>query len=125
MSPSSNRTERGFIYLDGVEYDLEIGIHDFERGKTQRFVMDVEVEFDPELINISEDIAQVFDYDQLKACLDRLAYTRGYKLQESFCRAAAEDILKMDGVKRVTIKTAKPDVFENVRAVGVVLEVSR
>ena len=121
MSLSSNRAERGFVYFKALEYEIEIGIHDFEQGKTQRFSMDVDVEIDPALVNKSENISEVFDYDRVKDLLDRLAQTSGFKLQETYCRTAAEQILALEGAMAVRIKTAKLDVYDNAGAIGLEL----
>ena len=121
MSPSSSRAERGFVYFKDLQYQIEIGIHDFEQGTTQRFAMDVEVEIDPALVNKSENINQVFDYDRVKDLLDNLAHTSGFKLQETYCRTAAEQILGLEGALAVRIKTAKLDVYDNAGAIGLEL----
>ena len=107
------------ILLDSLEVEADIGFHDFEIGKPQRLIVTVEIwldEIDPPAGD-SPDAA--WDYDLLRSEIVRIAGERRYNLQETLVHAIYRRLAAMRGVKALRVKSAKPDIYPDARAVGV------
>jgi dihydroneopterin aldolase len=107
------------ILLDALEVEADIGFHDFEIGKPQRLIVTVEIwldELDPPADD-SPDAA--WDYDLLRSESVRIAGERRYNLQETLVHAVYQRLAAMRGVRALRVKSAKPDIYPDAKAVGV------
>jgi 7,8-dihydroneopterin aldolase/epimerase/oxygenase len=107
------------ILLDSLEVQADIGFHDFEVGKPQRLLVTVEIWLD-ELGAPAEDRPdEAWDYDLLRSEILRLAGERRYNLQETLVHAIYSRLAAMRGVRALRVKSSKPDIYKDARAVGV------
>ena len=107
------------ILLDSLEIEADIGFHDFEVGKPQRLLVTVEIWLD-ELAPPADDSPDAaWDYDLLRSEILRLAGERRYNLQETLVHAIYRRLAAMRGVKALRVKSAKPDIYPDAKAVGV------
>lgn len=105
-------------FLRGYEVNCRIGIHDFEREKSQRVLVDIALFTPKPQEEAGDDIGAVVDYDFLREDVARLCASRHFELQETLCREIAALSLKRPGVLGAAVSTRKPDVYENAEAVG-------
>ena len=106
-----------FVYrLEGVKMDVEIGIHDYERGVKQRVLIDVVT-----LVNKawcgSDDIATVVDYDYILNGIKALE-ARQFDLQETLCGVILDIALEPAAVAAAQVTTRKVDAYADAEAVG-------
>ena len=106
-----------FVYrLEGVKMDVEIGIHDYERGVKQRVLIDVVT-----LVNKawcgSDDIATVVDYDYILRGIKALE-ARQFDLQETLCGVVLDLALEPATVAAAQVTTRKVDAYADAEAVG-------
>lgn len=113
------------LFLDDLIVDAEIGIHDFERGRRQRLRIEVEMDLEPARLPSTDNIADALDYDWLRDGIKSLVSTRKFDLQETVARAIVQMVADRAEVQRVAVRTSKPDVYPDARAVGCRLEARR
>jgi dihydroneopterin aldolase len=108
------------LFLREVVLDANIGIHDRERAGKQKLVISVDL-FVPLAISTpaQDKIHEVVDYDFVRAVIrDRIE--RGHiNLQETLVDDIAGNLLAHPGVTAVRVSSEKPNVYEDVAAVGV------
>lgn len=108
------------IFLREVLLDANIGIHDFERKGAQRLVINVDVFVPLALSTPRHDrIAEVLDYDFVRLTIRRRIEQGHINLQETLVDDIAQALLGHPGVAAVRVASEKPDVYEDVEAVGV------
>ncbi|WP_323762447.1 dihydroneopterin aldolase [Maricaulis sp.] len=106
-----------FIYrLEGVKLDVEIGIHDYERGVKQRVLIDVITLVSKEWCG-SDDIGTVVDYDYILHGIKALE-TRQFDLQETLCGTVLDIALQPAVVTAAQVTTRKVDAYADAAAVG-------
>jgi dihydroneopterin aldolase len=119
MVPAHLKVRQCRILLDSLEVMADIGFHEFEIGSPQRLLVTVELwleEFDaPE----GDDAVHAWNYDYLKQEVVRIAQERRYNLQETLVHELFQRIAAYRGVKAIRIKSVKPDVYPDAKAVGV------
>ena len=102
------------INLGGLEVTMGLGIHPGERAAPQRVILDVAM--DCHYAHPPEDrIDAVVDYDFLREGIIRLAASRHFELQETLCEAVAALAFADPAVVRVTVRSAKPDIYPDAR----------
>ena len=107
------------ILLDSLEVQADIGFHDFEIGKPQRLLVTVEIWLDDLGVPADDEPAAAWDYDLLRGEIIRIAGERRYNLQETLVHAIYRRLAAMRGVKALRVKSAKPDIYPDAKAVGV------
>ena len=108
------------LFLRNHTVDVRIGAHDFEKHGPQRIVFNVEL-FVPYSASTptQDDLAEVVDYDFVRAEV-ALRLAQGHvELQETLCDDLAQRLLAHPGVRAVRVATCKPDVYPDCEAVGV------
>lgn len=108
------------IFLREVLLDANIGIHDFERKGAQRLVINVDI-FVPLAVSTPrhDRISEVLDYDFVRLAIRRRIEQGHINLQETLVDDIAQALLAHPGVTAVRVASEKPDVYEDVEAVGV------
>jgi dihydroneopterin aldolase len=108
------------IFLREVVLDANIGIHAFERAGAQRLVINVDL-FVPYAVSTPkhDKIHEVIDYDFVRSTVRRRIEQGHINLQETLVDDIARSLLAHPGVAAVRVASEKPDVYEDVEAVGV------
>ena len=96
--------EDAFVYrLEGVKLDVEIGIHDYERGVKQRVLVDV-VTLVSKAWCGTDDIATVVDYDYILNGIKALG-EKQFDLQESLCGTILDIALEPAAVAAALLRS--------------------
>ena len=119
LVPRELEVKSSRILLDGLEVQADIGFHDFEIGTPQRLLVTVEIWLDDVAPPAGDDPEGAWDYDLLRGEIVRLATGRRYNLQETLVHAIYRRLAAMRGVKALRVKSSKPDIYPDARAVGV------
>ena len=100
--------------LTGIETTCSIGIHDFERAAPQRVLVDVEVLLAADKEPEADHIDDALNYDDIRQTVVDIAESRHFDLQETLARTVFDAVRTMKTVTGVRVRTAKPDVYQDV-----------
>lgn len=108
------------LFLREVLLDANIGIHAFERRAQQRLVINVDL-FVPLAVSTPQhdQIEEVVDYDFVRNTVQARIAQGHINLQETLVDDIARALLAHPGVAAVRVASEKPDVYDDVEAVGV------
>ncbi|WP_287460276.1 dihydroneopterin aldolase [Sphingomonas sp.] len=101
---------------EGLEVQRQRGIHPHE-AVPQRVRLTVEMTVDYPAAPHHDAIDEVLDYDFIRTGIRALAEARGFALQETLVEAVAALCLEDKRVRRVRVRSMKPDVYPDA-AVG-------
>ena len=119
MIPDSLKVKSSKIMLDSLEVETDIGFHDFEIGKPQKLLVTVELWLSDLEAPADDNPQSAWDYDFLRNEVLRLASARRYNLQETLVHAIYQRLSAMRGIKALRISSAKPDIYNDARKVGI------
>lgn len=119
LVPDHLRVRSSRILLDALEVQADIGFHEFEIGQPQRLLVTVEIWLEDVSPPANDDPALAWDYDYLRTEVEALAGGRRYNLQETLAHAIYQRFAALRGVKALRVATAKPDIYDEARGVGV------
>ena len=103
------------FFVTAIEAQCSIGIYDHERANKQRVIIDIEVVLDPTAEPRSDEILDGLDYDMIKDGVLALTNARHYDLQETLARTLFDHMLTLPTVIEASVRTAKPDIYDNCR----------
>ena len=108
---------RRFV-ISQINVICSIGIHDFERAKKQRITVDLEVLLSTDKEPQADTIEQALNYDTIREMVIEIATSRHFDLQETLARTIFDAVLALSSVDALMVRTAKPDVYEDVQSVA-------
>ncbi|ARU06969.1 hypothetical protein CCO03_18345 [Comamonas serinivorans] len=108
------------LFLNRLELPARIGVHAFERNAPQRLWLDVSLWVPlAQSTPRGDELAEVVDYDFVRAEAQALLSRGHLQLQETLVDALAERLLAHPAVVAVRVASSKPDVYPDTAAVGV------
>jgi 7,8-dihydroneopterin aldolase/epimerase/oxygenase len=110
------------IFIEGFTGETVIGIHDSELHRPQPVVIDVHAGVPRALACSTDRIGDTIDYGAVHERLRELLREHRLQLLEAFAQAIAELLIEDFGAAWVRVKVVKPKKFDDVAAVGVVIE---
>lgn len=117
--PAHLKVRQSRILLDSLEVMADIGFHEFEIGTPQRLLVTVELWLEDFEAPAGDEAVHAWNYDYLKQEVVRIAQERRYNLQETLVHELFQRIAAYRGVRAIRIKSVKPDVYPDAKAVGV------
>jgi 7,8-dihydroneopterin aldolase/epimerase/oxygenase len=119
LVPDRLKVRAARIVLDSLAVEADIGFHDFEVGSPQRLLVSAEVWLEDSSVPADDDPEAAWNYDLLRLEIERIASERRYNLQETLAHAIFDRLAALHGVAHLRIRTTKPDVYPDVRGVGI------
>ena len=113
------------VFIEGLEVEAVIGIHDWERRVRQSLLLDLELGFDNRVPAASDAIGDAHDYEAIATRLVEYVSGTRVRLVETLAERCAALVLEEFGVRKVRLKLTKPGALPGARAVGVVVKRKR
>jgi dihydroneopterin aldolase len=108
------------IFVREVVMDARIGIQPAELAAPQRVVLNVDLFVPLSLSTPKEDrIHEVVDYDFVRTSIRQRIAAGHINLQETLVDDIARTLLAHPSVRAVRVASEKPDIYEDVEAVGI------
>lgn len=108
------------IFLRNYVVDANIGIHEHERRGVQRLALNVDLFVALSMSTPRHDrLHEVLDYDFLRLTVQRRIEQGHINLQETLVDELARAMLAHPAVRAVRVSSEKPDVYDDVDAVGI------
>ncbi|MEL1263254.1 dihydroneopterin aldolase [Pseudoxanthomonas putridarboris] len=113
------------VFIEGLEADAVIGIHDWERRIRQTLRFDIELGFDNRKPAASDDVADTLDYDAISQRVTAYVRASEFGLVETLAERCVALVMEEFGVAWMRLKLSKPGAVRNAIAVGVIIERGR
>lgn len=110
------------IFINQLELETVIGIHDWEREKKQPIILDIEIGCSIVTAAKSDHIDDCIDYFNVCERMKELASRHHFQLVESLIEQISQIILYEFGAQWVKIKLSKPNAVQEAQGVGVMIE---
>ena len=110
------------VYIKNLKGKTIIGICDDELFEPQEIILDISIGVPSIKACNSDNIIHTIDYDQVRDSVLKFMKNHNYKLLESFAEAVANLILENFGAYLVRINLSKPKKYNDVDAVGIMIE---
>ena len=102
-----------------------IGIHDAEKIKPQRVVVNIDLSVHESLAPMPDDISHVVSYEIIVKKCEAIVAEGHVNLVETLAEKFAEACLKDKRVVAARVRIEKPDIIPNAKSVGVEIERQR
>ncbi len=108
------------LFLRDYEVWINIGVHDFEKRREQRVLINVDLYVPLSLSTpMADKLEEVVDYDFIRRSVAERVSKGHIHLQETLADDVLALMLAHPRVRAARVSTAKPDVYPDCDAVGV------
>lgn len=107
------------VYIKGLQLYTLIGVYDFERLAKQRVIIDLELQTDLHKAGCTDNVEDTLDYGKIAQRLTDIADTASFSLLEALGQKMADVLLAEFAVDTLSLTINKPDILDNVSAVGI------
>lgn len=116
------RTSLRHVFVRDLVLACSIGVHQHERGETQRVRVNLDLAVREDERNLGDDIANVVCYEAIVAGIRRIAAAGHVNLVETLAERIAAMCLEDARVRVARVRVEKLDVFADATSVGVEIE---
>jgi 7,8-dihydroneopterin aldolase/epimerase/oxygenase len=107
------------LFLRDYAVQINIGVHEFEKQREQRVLINVDLYIPLALSTPRADaVHEVVDYDFIRRSVSERVERGHIHLQETLCDDVLALMLAHPRVKAARVSTEKPDVYPDCDAVG-------
>ena len=110
------------VFIEGLQIDALIGVHDWERHAPRPLVFDLQLAFDNRVPAASDALADTLDYEAISQRLVDYAASTAFNLVETLAERCAALVLDEFGAAGVRLKLSKPGAVQAASTVGVTIE---
>ncbi len=107
------------IIIRQLETNAIIGIHDWEKQKTQPLLFDLDLSFDCRKAAQTDDIEDALDYFEVCRQVTEFVQNSRYELIEKLAEEVCALILKQFACNKIKLTLYKPKAVANTQTVGV------
>jgi len=110
------------IFLRDYTIMVNIGVHDYEKTKPQKILINIDLYIELEnTISKNDNINEIFNYDFIRKSIEEIIKDKHIELQETLCDKIMELMLGHNLVHAARVSTEKPDIYIDCKGVGVEL----
>ncbi len=105
------------IIINGLSFDMSVGIYDFEKARKQRIMIDLEI-----TVNYKappESIEDALSYEKICNDIEGLCQSSHYDLLETLAEDIFKHCLSDNKILYSELAIYKPDIIKNTDSVGV------
>jgi dihydroneopterin aldolase len=111
-------------FFRSLAVQARLGLLPQEKAAPQRVLIDLEYD-GPAPSDGSDTLASVLDYDAVRREVVAIVESRHFNLQETLCRTILTSLTAHPEVSRARVFVRKPDIYPDVDAVGVEMEMRK
>jgi 7,8-dihydroneopterin aldolase/epimerase/oxygenase len=113
------------VFIEKLEIESVIGVHDFERARPRPLSVDLELGFDNRRAAAADRLADTLDYDQICQRIAAFASASRCDLIETLAERLATMLQSEFGVAWLRLRLSKPGAVHAAHAVGIAIERGR
>jgi dihydroneopterin aldolase len=113
------------IHVKNLTCYTTIGIHPWEKGRKQKVILNIEIEFDASKSAKSDNIKDTIDYEKISNSAIASVTNSKYELIEGLVQSIVNDILADKRVISAKVTLDKPEALETAESVSISIEQSQ
>ena len=107
------------VLINDLALLMSIGIHDFEKIKKQEVKFNINIDINPLLAPIENELNSIVNYETVVKDVTRLTKNKHYELLETLAEDIFFILFKNTNIKKIKLKIEKTQIIKNTSSVGI------
>ena len=107
------------VIITDLVFNTSIGIHDFEKEKKQQIKFNIEIEINPLLKAVENDLNSIINYESIINKIKSITQKKHYNLLETLAEDIFYNLFLNKNIIKIKLRIEKPEIIKNTSSVGV------
>ena len=119
LRPKQDYSYKRKVLISDLILLMSIGIHDFEKIEKQKVKFNINIDINPLLTPIENELNSVVNYETVIRDVTRLSKSKHYELLETLAEDIFFILFKNINIKSIKLKIEKTQIIKNTSSVGI------
>jgi len=119
LKPKQSYSYKRKVLITDLTIQMLIGIHDFEKIKKQEVKFNINVDIDPSLVPVENNLNSIVNYETVIKNITKLTKNKHYELLETLAEDIFFELFKNTNIQKIKLKLEKTQIIKNTSSVGV------
>ena len=107
------------VIITDLVFNTSIGIHDFEKEKKQQIKFNIEIDINPLLKAVENDLNSIINYESIINKIKSITQKKHYNLLETLAEDIFYNLFLNKNIIKIKLRIEKPEIIKNTSSVGV------
>jgi dihydroneopterin aldolase len=107
------------VIITDLVFNTLIGIHDFEKKKEQKIKFNIEIDINPLLKGVENDLNSIINYENVIKKIKLITQKKHYNLLETLAEDIFSNLFVNKNIIKVKLRIEKPEIIKNTSSVGI------
>ena len=112
------KAKRKVIIADLI-FNTSIGIHDFEKEKKQQITFNIEIDINPLLKSVENNLKSIVNYENIISKIKSITHKKHYNLLETLAEDIFTELFLCKNIIKIKLRIEKPEIIKNTSSVGI------
>ncbi|GAB4543567.1 MAG: dihydroneopterin aldolase [Parvularculaceae bacterium] len=117
--PAQRAAETQVIYIRDLELDAAIGVHEYEKARKQKILINIDVAIAQSGAAVTDALADAYCYESLCDKIKEIVCSRHFNLVETLAEEIAAAAMSHPLAERVHLKIEKPEALATAGGAGI------
>ena len=119
LRPKQDYSYKRKVLISDLILLMSIGIHDFEKIEKQKVKFNINIDINPLLTPIENELNSVVNYETVIRDVTRLSKNKHYELLETLAEDIFFILFRNINIKQIKLKIEKTQIIKNTSSVGI------
>jgi len=119
LKRKQNYSYRRKILISDLTLLISIGIHDFEKTKKQEVKFNINIDVNPSLFPLKDELNSIVNYETVIKIIAKLTKNKHYELLETLAEDIFDELFKNINIQKIKLKIEKTQIIKNTSSVGI------
>ena len=107
------------IIITDLVFNTSIGIHDFEKEKEQQIKFNIEIDINPLLKAVENDLKSIVNYENVISKIKTITHKKHYNLLETLAEDIFTNLFLNKNIVKIRLRIEKPEIIKKTSSVGI------
>ena len=107
------------ILINELILDLKLGYYDFEKEKSQKIKISLEIDYEDKKPTNDKDIKSIVNYGTVVKLITKLVKKKHYNFLESLAESVFDELFKDKRIGKIMLKIEKLEILKDCSSVGI------
>ena len=125
LKSKKNYSYKRKIIISDLIILISIGVHNFEKIKKQEVRFNINIDINPHLIPIENELSSIINYETVIEIINKLTKNKHYELLESLAEDIFDELFININILKIKLKLEKTQIIKNTSSVGIEISKKR
>jgi dihydroneopterin aldolase len=107
------------VIIADLIFNTSIGIHDFEKEKKQQITFNIEIDINPLLKSVENNLKSIVNYENIISKIKSITHKKHYNLLETLAEDIFTELFLCKNIIKIKLRIEKPEIIKNTSSVGI------